>query len=482
MSLGQTTIRGVAWNFAELLLRRGIAAATTLVLAYFLSPADFGLISMSALFLAVAAGLMDSGLREGLIRRRYLSARLLNAAMVASIGLGGCAYLLLFLAAPWVAQFYAEPRLLLVIRVGGLAILFNALQMVPIARLQQALDFKSLMQAAFPATLISSLLALAMAWAEYGVWALIVQNLVATALMTILLWRVAGRPLTGRVDFRLLLSIYRFGYKLFLSSLIALAVRNSIPGMLGKFLGATTAGHYYFVDKIMEMIMGQLVYSIQNVTYPAFSKISTESELLLEAYRKVIKVMIFVISPLLMIGAALAEPLFQTFFSRDWLPAADCFRGLCVVYLLYPMHALNLNILKVKGRTDLFFWLEVFKAMIALTVLWFALPYGLEGVLLGQIFVSIICYLPNAIYSKPLIAYSVGAQFMDVFPYFACSAAAGGVAVCMDRALSGQPGWFVLLLGTSFSAGVYLLLCWLLRLQALSLMLLALRIFRGKST
>lgn len=483
MSLAQVTLRGVAWNFTELLLRRGIAAATTLVLALFLSPADFGLISMSALFLTVASGLMDSGLREGLVRRRYLSTRLLNAATVASISLGGVAYFLLFFSAPWISQFYSEPRLLLVIRIGGLSILFNALQLVPIARLQQTLNFKSLIGASFPATLLSSFIALVMAWAEAGVWALIVQNLVANALMTMLLWRFSGNPgcrSVGGVNIRQILPLYRFGYKLFLSNLISLSVRNATPGMLGKFIGATAAGYYYFVDKIIEMVMGQLVYSIQNVTYSAFSKISSENQALLEGYRKVIVIMVFLISPILMIGAGLAEPLFQTFFSRDWWPAADSFRWLCVAYLFYPMHALNLNILKVKGRSDLFLLLEAVKAAIALSVLWLALPHGLKGVLLGQVIVSIICYLPNAFYSKPLIGYSVAAQFMDTFPYFACSAAAGGVAVYLAGILVERPAWFVVLTGASIAVFVYLILCKLLKLNALPLLLHTFHRFRTR--
>lgn len=482
MSLAQSTVRGVIWNFSELLLRRGLAAATTLLLTYFLSPADFGLISMLSLFLAVAAGLMDSGLKEALVRRRRLSVRLLNTTLWASLGLGVLAYVLLYCAAPWVANFYDQPRLVVLIRVIGVVILFNALQTAPVARLTQALDFKALIRASLPAAVFSCLLALGMAYAGFGVWALIAQSLASAAVGTLLIWKTAGWRPNWQVDWRPLAALYRFGYKLFFSSLVALTVRNAVPSMLGKFLGATPAGYYYFVDKIMEMIMGQLVYSIQNVTYPAFSKISKETEQLREAYRKVVEVMAFMVSPLLMIGAGLADPLFEMCFSSQWWPAASCFRWLCIAYLMYPLHALNLNILKVKGRSDIFLWLELVKATIALGILWFTLPLGLQAVLWGQVCVSMFCYLPNAMYSKSLIGYSVTKQVRDVLPYFCCAALSGLGASYTASYLEGRGALFVVLLGALSALILYLLLCRLLKLRAWVLMASALgSLLRGRA-
>lgn len=473
MSLAHSTVRGVIWNFSDMLLRRGLVAATTLVLSYFLSPADFGLIAMMSVFLVVLGGLMDSGLKEALIRRKRLSIRLLNTTLWASLGLGCFAYTLLFSVAPWAALFYNEPDLVDLLRIAGLVIIFNALQTAPAARLTQALDFRALMRISLPASGLSCLLALLLAYLGAGVWALIAQTLAAAAMSTIFTWKVAGWRPRLQVDFKPLVALFRFGYKLFLSNLVALTVRNAAPSMLGKFLGPTYAGYYYFVDKIMEMIMGQLVYSVQNVTYPSFSKISRETVRLREAYRKAIEIMVFLVSPLLMIGAGLAELLFEVFFSPLWLPAAGSFMWLCFAYLLYPMHAINLNIIKVAGRSDIFLWLELLKAVVALSVLWIALPWGMEAVLLGQVCASLICFLPNAMYSKPLIGYSVFDQIKDVFLYYACAAIGGGVAHVVANYLAGYAVILIVMISGVIGALAYLFLCRVLKLRAWQLISIA---------
>lgn len=478
MSLANSTVRGIIWNFSDMLLRRGLVAATTLVLSYFLSPADFGLVAMLSLFLVVFGGLMDAGLKEALIRRRRISIRLLNTALWASLVLGCGAYTFLFCVAPWVALFYNEPLLVDLLRTAGLVIIFNALQTVPAARLTQALDFRALMRISLPASGFSSLLALLLAYFGVGVWALIVQILASAAMSMILTWRVAGWRPKWQVDYRPLLALYHFGYKLFLCNLIAMIIRNAVPSMLGKFIGVTFAGYYYFVDKIMEMIMGQLVYSVQNVTYPSFSKISKDKERLREAYRKSIEIMVFLVSPMLMIGAGLADSLFELFFSKIWWPAAETFYWLCFAYLLYPMHALNLNIIKVLGRSDLFLWLGLVYGGISLSVLWVALPWGFKAVLFGQVCISLLSFIPNTMYSNRLIGYSAFDQFRDVFLYYVCAAIGGGVASAIASALAGGAAILVVLIGGALGMLVYLFLCQMLKLRAWKLILLAFIDFR----
>ncbi|AXS80364.1 lipopolysaccharide biosynthesis protein [Dechloromonas sp. HYN0024] len=475
MSLADSTIRGVIWNFLEMLLRRGLVALTTLVLSYFVSPADFGLLSMLSLFLVVLGGLMDAGLKEALIRRRHLSLRLLNTTFWASLGLGGIAYTLLFSVAPWISEFYSQPSLVVLLRTAGLSIIFNAMQIAPAARLTQALDFKGLMRISFPAAAISSALALLLACFGAGVWALIIQTLAASVVSTILIWRLAGWRPVRQIDCKPLVALYRFGYKLFLSNLIALIVRNAVPSMLGKFLGSTYAGYYYFVDKIMEVIMGQLVYSVQNVTYPSLSKISKDTGRLREAYRKSIEIMVFLLGPMLMIGAGLADQLFEIAFSSAWLPASEAFRWLCFAYLLYPIHAINLNVIKVLGRSDLFLWLELLKAALAIGVLSFAIPWGFQAVLFGQIVISFLCFFPNAMYSKPLIGYSAIDQLRDTLPYYACAVMAGFFAYIVADFLVGNRPAYIVLLGGSAGLTAYILLCFMFRLRAWKLILNSLR-------
>lgn len=467
--LTPSVVIGVAWNFAEQLLRKGVAAAVTLILSYFLGPQDFGLISMMAIFLALASSLMDAGLKDGLLKRKRLGRRLINTALWASLGMGLLAYGLLFLAAPVVAVLYEKPLLLDLIRVAGLVVVLNALQCVPSARLAVALDFKSLLKANFPAALVSGAVALGSAYLGLGVWALIFQMISFAALSTALLWLAAGWRPRLEMNFRLLTVLYVFGYRLFLSSLISIAVKNVVPAVIGRYLGAAAAGYYFFVDKIMEVVMGQLVYSIQNVTYPALAKIANAPHRLTAAYRKVFAVSMFVTSPLLLIGAGIADPLFALMLPANWAGAGRYFQVLCLVYVLYPLHALNLNILKVRSRSDLYLGLEILKAGIAVGMLFLTVPYGLMAVLYGQVLTSLLCYAPNALYAKKLIDYSLREQIVDVLPYVVIAALAGLLANVVVMATDGCGLWCSCLVSGLVAGAFYLLLCRALRLQGLQL-------------
>lgn len=477
MSLSQSVFHGVVWNFLEHFLRRGVGAAAALLLSYLLRPEDYGLLSMLALFVALATGLMDSGVREALIRRKHLSERLLNTAFWASLAMGGLAAVLLWMLAPPIARFYDQPALESLIRSVTGVLLISALQVAPGARLANTMNFKALMKASVPATALSALCAVIAAWAGFGVWALIIQMYVAALATSVLLWRSAGWPLCWRIDWKPLSALYGFGYKLFLSSLLAIVVRNAAPSLIGKFLGVVSAGYYYFADRIMELVMAQLVYSIQSVTYPALVKQGCSDEGLLAAYRKIVHVTTFVLYPCLTIAIGLAQPLFSLVLPEHWQGAIPCFQWLCAVYLLYPLHAMNLNILKVKGRSDLFLRLEVIKAAIALLILALAVQHGLMALLVGQLCSSMLCYLPNSYFSKRLIGYAVPQQIHDVLPNLLVACCAGVVAHILGGVLAPHSVLLAVLLGGAGAAVSHLALGAALRLPAWSI---ACALWRGR--
>lgn len=478
VSLGKLAISGVLWNFLEMLARRGMVAATTVLLSYLVAPKDFGILSMMMLIMVLANGVVDCGLKEALVRRKFLSHRLLNTAFWATLLLGCIVYFILVAFSHVIATIFDQQRLEDLIRFAGVAVVFNALQTIPLVRLTHALDFKAMLAVTLPSAFLSSLIAVVCAYAGFGVVALALQIVVAALVSSFSLWRKAGWSPSGKIKFRLLVSLYRFGYKVFLSTLVALAVKNAVPSLIGKYIGVAFSGYYYFCDKIMELLMGQLVYSVQNVTYSSFSKISTNKPRFLESCRQANVMTVFLISPILMIGAAMSDFIFGAFFSIHWQPAADVFRLLCFSYLLYPLHAVNLNILKVSGCSGVLLGLEVFKAAFVLIFIGFSLRWGLEGVLYGQIFISVLLYFPNAMYAESIVGYGMRAQFRDVAPYYFCAFGAGGVAFLLS-AFSSMGKGFVLLLGAAVGVVFYLFLCRIFSLKATVLIYGALRAIGG---
>lgn len=427
-SLKQKTLVGVIWNLGEQFAVKGISVLVTLVLAYFLTPEDFGLVAMMTVFISIATSLMDSGFRQALIRLPEASQEDFNTAFFANIILGIIAYSLLYISAPAIAGFYAEEQLIPLIRVAGVVVIINVFQVVQYACLSRDMNFKAQFRATLPATIISAMVALGFACYGYGVWALVAQMLTSAFFVAISLWlQNLWRPnLTwSKASLK---SMYRFGYKLFLSSLLDTGFKNMFVVVIAKLFSTSVAGLYFFADRVREILIYQMVSSIQKVTFPALASIQSDKERLKQSYKRVIAVTAFIMFPITLFFAALAEPLFHSFLPQKWWASVTYIQLMCLAGVLVPIHAINLNMLKVLGRSDLFLGLEVVKKTLVVLILLVSYHFGVEGILLGQIISSILAYIPNSYYSKQLINYPVREQLTDFIPMLLL---AGGIALCV---------------------------------------------------
>ncbi len=465
MTLAQKTTTGIIWNFTELLSRRGLQSVITLLLAWFLSPDDFGLVAMMAVFLAVATNLMESGFKQDLIRIQEASQLDFNTAFYANLGLGLLSYALLFLASPFIADFFNQQRLIALIRIAAVGVLINAFQVVQSAVLSRELNFKAQLQASIPAGIISGIVAVFLAYKGFGVWALIVQMLLAALVTTVLLWLIQGWRPTFGFSRQSLNRMYKFGYKLFLSSLIDTLFQNLYVIVVAKIFTAAIAGYYFFVIKLRDLVITQLVGAIQTVTYPALATIQNDDIRLKAGYRKIIGVTTFLLFPAMLMLAALAEPLFISLLPSKWLPAVSYLQLLCIAGVMYPLHAINLNVLMVKGRSDLFLHVEIIKKIIAVGILCVGVQFGIMGILISQIVTSVLAYIPNSYFSAKLINYPVREQMADFMPALALS---GAVALVIYGA-----GYFIhwpalakLFIFALVAVTLYLAVAHMLKLQA----------------
>lgn len=466
--LRQRTATGVLWSFSQQLSQRGIGILVTLLLAHFLAPADFGLMAMLAVFITIASSLMESGFKQALIRKKDALQRDFSTAFYANILLGFLSYGLLFVVAPAVAVFYDEPRLTDLIRVVGISIPITSFQVVQIANLSRSLNFKTQLKATVPATIASGFIAIALGYLGFGVWALVAQTLMVSALTTLILWAMQLWQPTLEFSRQSLSDMFGFGYKLFLSDLLNIVFKNLYIVVIAKLFLAPIAGFYFFAEKIKDLIISQLVLSIMTVTYPALSILQDEDIRLKAALRKVIQVATFLLFPAMLFLAALAEPLFHVFLPDAWLPAAVYLQLMCIAALLYPLHSINLNILKIKGRSDLFLYIAIVKKLIAIIILLISLPYGVIGVLIGQIAASILAYLPNSYYSVKLIDYSVREQLTDILPGLSLSIFIAGVIYgAIELSVFTTLSQLVVFGGIAVTG--YLLGAYLLKLNALQL-------------
>lgn len=427
MSLIKQTSISFFWNFLEQFLRRGIGIGITLVLAWFLIPEDYGLIAMMAVFLSISSLIVEGGIGQALIRKLDVTQLDYSTAFYANIVLAVFAYGMLFLLAPWIAAFYGENLLVSLIRVSGLSILFGSLVVVQDVILSRELRFKLKLKIALPSSVIAGVIAIFLAYMGYGVWALVTQMITSSILTALLYWRLKIWRPSPEFSWSALKTLFGFGGYLFTEQLLSVLFNNLYVVVIAKTFLSSTAGFYFFSEKIKDLVIHQVVNSIESVTYPALAKLQSDNIKLKEGYRKITQVTTFLFFPVMALLAALAEPLFQTILPVKWLPAALYLQLMCIAATLYPLHSINLNILKVKGRADIILYLGVYKKLVMIGVFIIALKFGVIGILVGQIVSSILAYIPNSYFSAKRINYSMLEQIMDFVSSFMLSSLIAGL-------------------------------------------------------
>ncbi len=294
--------------------------------------------------------------------------------------------------------------------------------------------------------------------------------LIAAFLVTAFLWSMKLWRPTLTYSIQSLNDMFGFGFKLFLAGLIDTVFRNMYVVVIAKIFSSTVAGYYFFAEKIKELIINQIVNSISTVTYPALATMQDDNVSLKAGYRKVIQITTFLLFPAMALTAALANPLFSVLLPDQWMPAVPYLQLMCVAGLLYPLHTINLDILKVKGRSDLLLYLEIVKKASIVLILFVSVQYGVIGILIGQILSSLLAYLPNSYFSQKLIGYSVHEQIGDFLPCLMLSGTVAGV-VYVTMSMSTLSALAELIVFSIAAVTLYLLGAYALKLQAFILTL-----------
>lgn len=415
-SLRHSTVTGIVWTFLEQISRVGIQTTTTLILAWFLLPEDFGLIAMLTVFFAIAHTLMDSGFSQALIRKKEINQTDYSTAFYINLVLGFLIYSVLFFSAHFISDFYNEPRLVLLVRVMGLVVIINSFQLVQVADLTRKLNFKVQFRVTLPSAIFSGIVAISMAAMGFGIWSLVVQMLVSSFASTTFYWIVNKWRPSKDFSIESFNEMFGFGSKLLASGLLDTVFQNIYIVTIGKLFSATLVGYYFFAQRIQQLVVEQLSGTVQKVTYPALSTIQDDNTALKEFYRKIIQIVTYLVFPSMIALAVLAKPLFSLMLKEDWLPAVPYLQLLCLAGLLYPLHAINLNVLKVKGRSDIFLHLEIAKKVMIVIIILISVKFGIFGILIGEIIGSVLAYIPNSYFSIKLINYSVLEQLHDFIP------------------------------------------------------------------
>ena len=427
-TLKEKTINGVGWSFTESLLGQGITFLVGIVLARILSPDEYGLIGIITIFITVFNSIVDSGFSNALIRKTDCTDDDYNTMFLTNLAISIVLFFLLFLSAPFIAVFFDRTELVALTRVMAIVIIINALSITQNTILQKRIDFKTKTKASFTSAVFSGTIGISMALLGFGVWSLVGQQIAYQAMNVICLWsfnRWRPQITFSKTSFRYMWS---FGWKLLVSNLIDKVWGELYQVVVGKCYSPMTLGQYSRSKEYARLPSAHISGIVQKVTFPVLSELQGDRDRLLLAYKRIIRLTMFITAISMISLGAVSEPLIYCLIGPQWHQASSFLPLFCISMSLYPLHAINLNMLKVQGRSDIYLKLEIVKKIISTGPLIIGVFIGIYWMLIGSIITGVIAFILNSYYSGRLLGYSSMDQLKDIFPSY-CYALCIGVPV-----------------------------------------------------
>ena len=426
-SLKKKTVKGVAWTSLNQVLNMGLGFVIGVILARLLSPSDYGLLAMIAVFNAIAFAFLDSGFGNALIRKPDLTEDDNTTAFFFNLVAGVVLFGIIWVIAPWVSAFFDKPILTPLLRAEGSLLIVSSFKIVQNTQLTRALNFKAKMIIRVVSNILGGASGIISAYCGLGVWALVVMHVADAIISLILLWIISPWRPRGRWNKQSFNYLWGYGSKLLASGLLNTIYNNIYPIIIGKFYSAADLGQYSRAQGYASMPSTSLTGVIQQVTFPVLSQIQDDDQRLGNNYRRMLRFTVFIVFPIMIGMAALAHPLVISLVTDKWAQCVPYLQIICFSSMWYPVHAINLNLLQVKGRSDLFLRLEIIKKALITVVVFVCVPFGIIGICCGSVFTSLACLAINTYYTGKLINVGFVRQMMDLTPTLLASLAMGAV-------------------------------------------------------
>lgn len=418
MSLKNKAISSVIWTVIDSFLLKGMSFLAVIFLARWLGPDDFGLMGMIAIFIAIGTSITDGGLSSSLIRTKNPEESDFSTVFILNLFFSIIVYLLLFIISPLISEFFNQPILINIIRIYCLSLIISAFSAVQLARLTSMLDFKSIAKYNLPGVLLSTILGLYIGWMGYGVWSLVWMNLSNQIFKTIVLWFSTNWRPSLKFNKNKAKFHYTYGYRLTISNLMNTIFQYIYNIVIGKFYSVKELGFYERSKSFNDYPIWIITAVVSKVSYPLLVSVSHDKNKLSVLYKKILGITFFVSVPLMFGISAISYPLIKFVLGDEWLEAVPYFEILCFGTMFYPVHAYNLNIFKVFGRSDLFLKLGILNRVVVIFSVLIGIQFGIFGLLWSTVFSSILSLYINTYYSKEMINYSAFSQLKDLFPTY----------------------------------------------------------------
>jgi teichuronic acid exporter len=456
-------LSSLCWKLMERGGTQGIQFIIQILLARLLLPEDYGNIALVVIFTTIAGVFVQSGLNTALIQKKDADETDISSVFYLSLFIAFLIYIILFFVAPFIATFFEEHQITSVFRVLSITLFFGAFNSIQNAVVARNLQFKKLFFSSTGAILISGIVGIYMAYTGFEVWALVGQQISNQLFMTMILWyTVRWRP-------KLLFSLSRvkrlfsFGWKLLVAALLDTVYRDIRSLIIGKMYNPVMLGFYNRGQQFPSIIVSNINGSIQSVMLPVLSSQQDNRPRVKNMMRRAIVTSSFIIFPMMVGLAVIAEPLVKILLTDKWLPCVPFMQFFCAIYALWPIHTANLQALNALGRSDIFLKLEIIKKTMGLSILAITVFYGIYAIAFGQVVGGIISTFINAYPNKHLLGYSYKEQWNDIMPSLLLSLMMGGVVYSFK--------WFglsvltTLIVQVCIGAILYIGLAWMLKIE-----------------
>lgn len=452
-NLQKHMLSGMVWTFARQFSMQAFAFVEGIILARMLQPSDYGLITMTTIFFAISGCFIDSGFATALIKKKDRTEIDYSTVFVTNVCLTAFFSTLLCLCSPLIANFYGEPILVKIVCANSLLLFLNSFFTIQNTRLSITLQFKAQNIIRVITNVTVGIVTIIMAIMGYGVWALIWPNFLQPILNGIQYWKVQHWFPRIKFSWKSWREFFAFGSNILVTNLITTVYDNIYPLVVGKKFSATSLGYYSKAQRYADLPAYTLRTVLGPVAFPVLSTIQDDDQRLGTSYRRLISLSGYLVFPLLVGLAAIANPFILILITEKWQSSVVYLQILCFAFMWTPIQMLNLDLMKVKGRSDLLLKLEIIKKILGISILIISIPFGLIYMCVGQVITALISVTINTYYTSKLLKVGFSNQLNDLLPSFLYATTMGIIVYLCTLVIKNL--WLQMLVGVTVGACYY---------------------------
>jgi O-antigen/teichoic acid export membrane protein len=423
MSLKQKGFNAASFTLISFIINNFLSLLISVFLSRLLLPSDYGLIGMVAIFISFSELLINGGFVDAIIVKKNVSDIDLSTVFIYNLFASILLYLILYFSANSISLFFQEPKVLSIIRVIGLNIIINSFSVVNRAKLNRDLKFKALSIIRIISVIISGFTGIFLALSNFGVWSLVFMSLVNSSITTLLFSIATRMRLKLIFDLNSFKDFFKFSYKILLTAFLASLYNNLYNFIFGKFYSTSILGYYSKANNLKDIVSSPFSNVVLSVGYPILATFNDDRERLSNALILMLKNVSYISFPLILGLISISDSLIVFLFGSQWSSMVPYFNVLLLSIIFFPHNSLNLSLLKIIGRSDLFLILDIYKILIGLSILGFSVLFnlGINGLFFSILITSLFAFLVNNVYSKSFFNYGLCSQIKDFFPFLILS-------------------------------------------------------------